>query len=125
MPNVVTASRAIRAEARTATAAGTTTGQVSVGTDYVTVTCDDVNKIITLPDSPLGTRITLVNGATGYELRTTDPTTIGINGGTGAAAESAVAASTTVWVQRVTATNWNGWSRIANGTLAVVEVAAP
>lgn len=111
-------------EARTATAAGTTTGAITSGTDVVVVTSANADHIITLPDAPVGTLIMLTPAATGYELRTHAPATVGINGGTGAGAESAIAANLTVWAQRVSATNWNAWSRTAAGVLAVVEVAA-
>lgn len=113
-------------EARTATAApGGTTGIISAGVDHVTVTSDDANKVITLPVLAPGQKISLRNGATGYELRSSAPATIGINGGVGANAESAIAADTHVWCEGDTATNIICWQRIADGTLAVTEVAAP
>jgi hypothetical protein len=113
------------AEARTATADGLTTGIVSATTDHVNVTAGDANHIIALPTPSVGKRVTLVVAATGYELRTSAPETVGINGGTGADAESAIAADTYVECFCATATNWICWSRIADGTLAVVQVAAP
>ena len=71
--------------------------------------------------------ITLVStNTTGYEIRTSAPATIGINGGVGANAESAIDGATGTMVQLlcVSATNWIAWSRVAAGTLAVVQVAA-
>jgi hypothetical protein len=50
---------------------------------------------------------------------------VGINGGTGAAAESAIAANITTRVERTTATNWVGESRTAAGVVGVTQVAAP
>jgi hypothetical protein len=111
--------------AATATATGATTGTIPVGADFVTVASSDANHIVILPDAPVGTKITLVNGATGYELRTHAPATVGINGGVGAAAESAIAANIVTRVERTTATNWVGESRTAAGVVGVTQVAAP
>jgi hypothetical protein len=111
--------------AATATATGATTGTIPLGTDFVTVTSADANNIVILPDAPVGTMITLQATATGYELRTHAPATVGINGGTGAAAESAIAANITTRVERTTATNWVGESRTAAGVVGVTQVAAP
>lgn len=118
------AGYALKSEARTATADGTGTGTISAGTTHVAVTSDNAAKIIILPDPVPGLKITLLNGATGYELRSSDPTTIGINGGTGAGAESAVAASTVVKVECVSATNWIGSTVTAAGVVGVLQVAA-
>ena len=81
-------------QARTATAAGTGTGQVGDRAEFVIVTSDDANKIITLPDAAVGSVVALRNGATGYELRSHAPATVAINGGSGSGAESAIAADT-------------------------------
>ena len=54
----------------TATADGLTTGVIAAGTGAVSVTSDDVNKIITLPTSVVGQQIMIYLGATGCELRT-------------------------------------------------------
>lgn len=125
---LVTASAAAEpasvTEARTATVTGATTGTITVGTDIVIVTSDDANKIIVLPDAAIGTVIALINGATGYELRTHAPATVGINGGTGANAESAIPASMRVVAQRTSATNWVASNTAADGTVTVTEVAA-
>lgn len=110
--------------ARTATALGDGTGAIAAGTSAVLVTTDSADKIITLPAPVVNHTISIYNGATGYELRSTAPATIGINGGTSAAGESAIAASTYVECKCQSATNWICWSRIANGTLSVVQVAA-
>lgn len=115
---------ALKSEARTATATGATTGTISAGVTYVSVTSDDANKIIVLPAPVPGLLVTLVNGATGYELRTSSPTTIGINGGTGADAESAIAANMINMLACVSLTNWIGFSFTQAGVKGVVEVAA-
>lgn len=113
------------AVARTATADGLTTGTIADAglLQFVTVTSADANNIIVLPTPTPGTIVILRNGATGYELRTSSPTTIAINGGSGAAAESAIAASTMVIAVCTTATTWQALSLVAT-TLAAVEAAA-
>jgi len=115
---------ALKSEARTATADGTGTGTISAGVTHVVVTATDANHIITLPAPVPGLVITLLNGATGYELRSSAPATIGINGGTGAAVESAVAANTAVIVRCVSATAWLGSTITTAGVVGVLEVAA-
>lgn len=111
--------------ARTATADGTGTGTIAAAglLQFVTVTSDDANKIVILPAPVPGTIVVLRNGATGYELRTSAPATIAINGGTGANAESAVAANTMVIAVCTTATTWQAIG-LAGTTLAAVEAAA-
>lgn len=111
--------------ARTATADGTGTGTITaIGVvNFVTVTAADADKIIVLPAPAPGTIVILVNGATGYELRTSAPATIAINGGAEANAESAIAASTLVVAICKSATAWAAFS-LAGTTLAAVEAAA-
>ena len=95
--------------ARTATAApGGTTGVIADAgaLQVIAVTCDDANKVITLPTPTPGVVVVLINGATGYELRSSAPATVAINGGSGANAESAVAASTVVVAICTSATTW-------------------
>jgi hypothetical protein len=109
------------------TADGTGTGVITPGTQIATVTPANAAHWVTLPAPVIGTKITLVStNATGYEIRTSDPATIGINGGVGAGAESAItgAIGTMVELLCVSATNWIAWSRVAAGTLSVVQVAA-
>lgn len=112
--------------ARTATAApGGTTGVIADAgmLQFVTVTSDDANKVITLPTPTPGTIVILRNGATGYELRSSAPATVAINGGTGANAESAIAANSMVIAICTSATTWQAIG-IAAATLAAVEAAA-
>lgn len=111
--------------ANTATAAGTTTGTIADagGLQFITVTSSDANHIIILPTPTPGTIVILRNGATGYELRSSAPATVSINGGAGASAESAIAASTMVIAVCTTATTWQAIS-LAGTTLAAVEAAA-
>ncbi len=112
--------------AREATVDGTGTGTIADAgmIQFVTVTSDDANKIVVLPAPTPGTIVILHVAATGYELRTSDPATIGINGGTGAGAESAIGANTTAILVCATATSWKGLQLGSDGTLAKVEVAA-
>lgn len=106
------------------TAKATTGEAIPAGATHVAVTSANANNIVILPPPVPGTKITLLNGATGYELRSSAPATVGINGGTGANAESAVAASTVVIVECVSATNWIGSTVTAAGVVGVLQVAA-
>ena len=111
--------------ARTATADGSGTGTIAAAgmLQFVTDTSDDANKIIVLPAPTPGTIVVLRNGGTGYELRSSAPATVAINGGTGSNAESAIAANTMVIAVCTTATTWQAIS-LAGTTLAAVEAAA-
>jgi hypothetical protein len=110
----------------TATADGTTTGTLTdLGKDFtVVVTSGNAAHIVILPAPVVGRKITLINAsATAYELRSSDPATIAIGGGTGAGAESAIPASSVATLICRSATAWLGWT-IAGATLAAVEAAA-
>jgi len=112
---------------RTATADGTGTGLIADAgmLQHVTVTAGaDANAIITLPSPTPGSIVILHVGATGYELRSSAPATVAINGGTGAAAESAIGANTTVVAICASATSWKALQLGSDGTLAQVEAAA-
>jgi hypothetical protein len=84
-----------------------------------------VDNILILPPATPGRIVIVAGAATGGELRTTSPTTIGINGGTGAAAESAIAANMMVLLICESATNWKGLTIASNGTVTTLQVAAP
>jgi len=116
----------LAAVARTATADGLTTGTIADAgfRQHITVTSADANNIIVLPTPTPGVEVVLDVGATGFELRSSDPTTIAINGGTGANAESAIPANSTVFMRCVSATAWKGFFMDADGDVAKVEVAA-
>lgn len=111
-------------QARTATADGTGTGTIADGTDFVVVTSDDANKIIVLPTPTPGVVVTLVNGAVGYELRSSAPATVAINGGAEAGAESAIGANVTTVCRCVTATAWVCTDYSTAGVLSATQVAA-
>lgn len=114
------------AVARTATSDGLTTGTIAAAgkIQSITVTSADANNIIVLPTPTPGTLVILANGATGYELRTTTPASIAINGGADTNAESAIAASSVVFAYCATATTWLAFAIAADGTTAGVEAAA-
>jgi len=113
--------------ARTATDDGTTTGTIADGTRFVTVDADsDANHIIILPTPTPGHIVYLTeSGTTGFELRSSAPATVAINGGTGAGAESAIAgAATLVKCVCISATAWMCNYLDADGDEAKVEAAA-
>lgn len=114
----------VTATARTATADGTGDGTIADGTSHVTVTSSDANYIIVLPTPTPGTVVRLVNGGTGYELRSSDPATIAINGGTGAGVESAIAANTLTVCVCTSATTWICTDHASNGAVSATQVAA-
>ncbi len=111
--------------ARTATSDGTGTGTIAAAglLQFVAVTSGNVAHIVTLPTPTPGTIIVLYVGANGFELRTSAPATIAINGGAGADAESAIAANQMVCVVCTSATTWHGWE-ITGATLTAIEAAA-
>lgn len=120
----VTPAKTIVAQARTATADGTGTGTISDSATFVTVTSDNADKIIVLPTPTPGREVIIVNGATGYELRSSAPGTVAINGGAGANAESAVAASQMLRAVCTSATTWVVNKYAAVGTESALEAAA-
>ena len=121
----VTPAKTNIVEARTATADALTTAIISNTTTHVTVTSADANHIIVLPAPTPGRQVVIHNGATGYELRSSDPSTVLINGGTGGpSVESAIPANSTVFMTCVTATAWKGFFLDADSDLAKVEAAA-
>lgn len=112
------------ATARTATSDGLTTGTIADGTTFVTVTSASADNIIVLPTPTPGTVVYLRNAGTGYELRSSSPTTIGINGGTGADVESAIGANVLVRCVCDTATTWVCNNFSTAGAVTATQVAA-
>lgn len=108
----------------TATADGLTTGIIGSTAGHVTVTSGNADHIVVLPAPEVGKRIVIDVGANGFELRSSSPTTIAINGGTGSAAESAIAANSTIIAICVSATAWKAFFLDADSDLAKVEAAA-
>ena len=112
--------------ARTATDDGTGTGTIADGTSFVTVDADsDADHIIILPTPTPGTIVYLTeSGTTGYELRSSAPDSVAINGGSGAGFESAIAGAITyVRCVCVSATSWIATQFAADGTESKVEAA--
>jgi hypothetical protein len=108
-------------EAVTATVGG---AAVPAAATFVTVTSSNASHIVVLPAPVIGKQVILQNGATGYELRTSSPSTISINGGSGASAQSAIPATTTVYMTCISLTAWKGFQQNSAGVVAAVEVAA-
>ena len=121
-----TAGMQAAAVAVVATADGTGTGTIPAGTSVASITCDAAAKIVILPAPIIGNIIYLIETATtGYELRSSAPGSIGINGGTGSNVESAVAGATTYTrCVCVSATNWICNTFDADGDEAKLEAAA-
>jgi hypothetical protein len=109
----------------TATSDGSGAGAISDEVEFATVASTDANNIVTLPPPVPNRVVALRNGATGYELRTTAPATVKINGGSGAAAESAIPANVLVVCVCDSATTWVCTQTATNGAATAVEVAAP
>ena len=129
LSGLTTASLGIQATsiARTTSADGTGTGLIADVTTMVTVTSGGANEIITLPTPTPGNIVWLLThgDSTGFELRTDTPASVGINGGTGASAESAIAAAITmVRCVCVSATEWICSQFDADGDESKVEAAA-
>lgn len=91
---------------------------------FVIPTWGNASNILILPNPDPGKIVIIAGAATGGELRTTAPATIAINGGTGAAAESAVAANQMVICICESATSWKAFTIASNGTTAGLEAAA-
>lgn len=109
----------------TASSDGLGTGLYPEGSPFEVVASPNANNIITLPAPVPGTTVGLRNGATGYELRSSDPGSVAINGGKGAAAESAIPASVLVICVCDTETTWLCSQTDTAGITTAVEVAAP
>lgn len=113
------------AVAVTATADGLTTGTIADAgkVQFVAITSSNATHIVVLPTPTPGTIVAGYVGANGCELRSSDPATIGINGGTGASAESALAANMMFLAICTSATSWHGLT-VTAATLAALEAAA-
>lgn len=104
-----------------ATAAG---AAIPDGTLFVSVTNEtDANDIAILP-APTPGSLLFIHSAEGFELRSSAPGTVGINGGTGATVESAIPAGVLSILFCLTATAWVGFEVDAVGAVTAVEVAA-
>lgn len=91
---------------------------------FVIPTWGAADNIIILPSPQPGKIVIIAGAATGGELRSSSPTTIAINGGTGANVESAVAANQMVIAICESATSWKAFVIGITGTTAGLEAAA-
>jgi len=105
------------------TAVATTGGAIPAGVTHAVITSALATNIVKLPAPVVGLKITLIVAANGYELKSSAPATIGINGGVGAAVSSSVAANTVVKIECVSLTNWIASTLTAAGVVGVLEVA--
>lgn len=119
------AAHAWRNDSGVGAVTATTGGAAVSGPGFFAVASDDANKIVVLPAPTPGGVVALRNGATGYELRTSAPATVAINGGSGANAESAIPADTLTVCFCDTGTTWLCSNTAADGTAEATEVAAP
>jgi len=114
--------------AATATSDGSGTGTIPDNVSLITVANGgDVNNIIILPTPVVGKSIRLIAISGNYELRSTDPATIAINGGTDTNAESAVNAianSTTDCICGPTTSYWICSSHSLVGAQTAIPVAS-
>ena len=108
----------------TASDAGTA---IPAGVTFVTVDADgDSAHIIILPEPVPGTIVWLTeNGSTGYEVRSSAPASVAINGGTDTNAESAVGGAVACCrLVCISATKWIGTKFAADGTESKMDAAA-
>lgn len=120
----VTPAKTNIVQARTASSDGAGTGTISADATHVTVTSGNADHIVVLPPPVVGRFLVIDVGATGFELRSNSPATVAINGGSGANAESAIPANSTVFATCVSTTAWKAFYMDADGDLAKVEAAA-
>jgi hypothetical protein len=112
------------ATALTATDAGVT---IPAGTAVALINADsDANHIVILPAPVVGNIIHIIETATtGYELRSSTPASIAINGGTASNGESAIAGAITyIRCVCVSSTSWIATQFDADGDESKVEAAA-
>ncbi len=110
---------------RTTTGDGTGTGTIADAglIQFVAVTSGGTSTILTLPAPTPGSLVLLGSAGTAFELRSSAPSTVGINSGTGGSAESAIAANTVVFALCESATNWAAYHIIAGTTFGAVAAA--
>lgn len=91
---------------------------------FIVPTWVAADNIIILPSPQPGKIVIIAGAATGGELRSSSPTTVAINGGTGSGAESAVAANKMVIAICESSTSWKAFAIASDGTTAGLEAAA-
>lgn len=113
--------QAVEVQSLAATASGAT---ISDTADFVSVTSASADYIVVLPAPVVGKMVMINVGATGFELRSSAPASIAINGGTGSGAESAIAANSTIIAICLSSTAWKAIFLDADADVAKVEAAA-
>lgn len=120
-----TPAKTINVAAVTATADGLTTAIIPDTATFAQVTSSNADHIVTLPTPTPGRMVWINVGANGFELRSSAPATVLINGATGGAAvESAIAANSTILAICITATAWKAIFLDADADVAKVEAPA-
>lgn len=107
-----------------ATDTGATTGTILGTTTHASVTSAGATKQVILPAPVVGRTLTIDVGANGFDLKSSAPATIAINGGKGATVKSAIAANSTCYLICVSATAWKGFFMDADGDVAKIAAAA-
>ena len=121
----ITPAKTKNVQAVTATDDGTTTGTILAATRHATVTSASAAKQVILPAPVAGRDVLVIDvGANGFDLKSSTPASISINGGTGASAKSAIPANSTCFLTCVSATAWKGYYMDADGDLAKIPAAA-
>jgi len=110
----------------TATDDGLTTGIIPAGSRVVQVTSANAAHLVTLPAPTVGRELLLINtSGVAFELQSSAPTTISINGGAGASASSTLALTALlIRCVCISATQWIANSHVAAGTESAVEAAS-
>jgi hypothetical protein len=123
-PAVLGTKIQVTATAVTATVDGLTTGLIPSNASHITVTCDNADKIITLPAPVVGMMIRIVTPATGCELRTVASSGVKINdvNSDGTANECALVADSHFICECISATEWivRGFSKLGADIAALV-----
>lgn len=105
----------------TAASGGT---QIPDGARYVTVSNGGAaTNYVILPTAEAGVEVTLIS-TVGYEVRSEDPTSVPINGGTGANAEMAVAADTPLVHCAAITASWVCYGSNTSTASYILEAAA-
>jgi hypothetical protein len=109
--------------ARTAVAGGQSTGLIAAGTSFVTITCDNATKQISLPTPVAGNVVRMMTPATGCELITAGGGTAKINDVVcGTTNELALAADSHFICEAISSTEWivRGFTKLGADLAALV-----
>lgn len=106
------------------TTSGSEITAIDPNVDHVTVTSGGAGHEVQLPAPVVGKKLTVHVGANGFDLQSTAPASIAINGGTGSGYESPIAANSTLFLICVSATAWKGFFLDADSDVAKIVAAA-